>query len=119
MAQQVNISQAQFKSLYFNENYSSIQIAEAMGISMGLLRQVASGLKMPLNQRPKGKRFVLNFIDDEQQETPQVESVAVEENEEEVFIRFKNDEEIEIVNDYSQNQETQNTQANYFQTVQD
>jgi len=109
MAQQVNISQAQFKSLYFNENYSSIQIAEAMGISMGLLRQVASGLKMPLNQRPKGKRFVLNFIDDEVVEDEVIVSVA---NEDEVLVE-------ENTNDYSQNQETQNTQANYFQTVQD
>lgn len=113
MAQQVNISQTQFKSLYFNENYSSIQIAEAMGISMGLLRQVASGLKMPLNQRPKGKRFVLNFINDEQ-------PVAVVEDE--VIVSVANEDEVlveENTNDYSQNQETQNTQANYFQTVQD
>ena len=109
MAQQVNISQAQFKSLYFNENYSSIQIAEAMGISMGLLRQVASGLNMPLNQRPKGKRFVLNFINDEVVEDEVIVSVA---NEDEVLVE-------ENTNDYSQNQETQNTQTNYFQTVQD
>ncbi len=109
MAQQVNISQAQFKSLYYNENYSSQQIAEVMGISMGLLRQVASGLKMPLNQRPKGKRFVLNFIDDEQQETPQVQSVGVVEDE--VLVN-------ENSNDYNQNQEAQSFQG-IFQTVQD
>ena len=100
MAQQVNISQAQFKSLYFNENYSSQQIADEMGISMGLLRRVAADLNMPLSKRPKGKRYVLNFIDDEQQETPQVESVAVEN---------------ENANDYTQNQEAQSI----FQTVQD
>jgi len=102
MAQQVNFNVSQFKSLYSNENYSSQQIADEMNISMALLRSAASQLNMPLSKRPKGKRFVLNFIDDEQQETPQEESVAVE-----VVVN-------ENSNDYT-NQEVQSI----FQTVQD
>lgn len=76
MATVNKVSKAQFISLYNNVELSAEQIAEQLNIPKAELARLAKSCGMPLNKRPKGKRVVYLF--DEEETTNNVVEVNVE-----------------------------------------